>query len=400
MISMSWRTRRRVVGKAEDVAGIGADAGRLPGEQHLAVFGDLVLPLFSRRQVVGIDVLEADENARHAGALRLGDEVGYPMAQGVHLDQEAYVQAVSPAPLNDSIEDGLPILVAGEVVVGDEKAIDPLRPVGAQDAFDVVGAAPAGLASLHVDDGAERALERAAASGIEAGHALYGPAHPAAGEQRHDGARERRQVVDEIVGRPQAVRGGVAQDLVHAAFGFPGKQRDPHVEGLLQVGRRRGEHRKHAGDMEPADDDRDAGGAQRPGDVEGARILVGLHAHEADEAEVAAAAEVRDDLVEAKARVGLVGRRRLDVDVGAEQLPGGAVGDQGVDRGERVRRHRRAIPAGDVTVVVVMGRLDQDDGEPASRRRHGRRSARGSLRRGLAWVHPVSPDGRYLGETR
>jgi hypothetical protein len=46
-----------VVGEAEDIAGIGDDARRFPGLQHLTVFGDLVLPLLGAEQVVGIDVL-------------------------------------------------------------------------------------------------------------------------------------------------------------------------------------------------------------------------------------------------------------------------------------------------------------------------------------------------------
>ena len=43
---------------------------------------------------------------------------------------------------------------------------------------------------------------------------------------------------------------------------------------------------KQAGDVEAADHDLDPGGAQRPRDVEGARILVGLHADQTDEAEI------------------------------------------------------------------------------------------------------------------
>ena len=63
---------------------------------------------------------------------------------------------------------GFPILVAGEIVVGDEEAVDALGDVAADDLLDVVGAAPPRFASLHVDDRAEAALEGAAAAGIEA----------------------------------------------------------------------------------------------------------------------------------------------------------------------------------------------------------------------------------------
>ena len=73
------------------------------------------------------------------------------------------------AQLDQAIEDRLPIAVAREVVVGDEEPGDALRRIGAHDLLDVVGGAIARLAALHVDDGAEAALERAAAAGIEAG---------------------------------------------------------------------------------------------------------------------------------------------------------------------------------------------------------------------------------------
>ena len=160
---------RRVGGKAEDIAGQRHDALRLPGEQHLAVFGDLVLPLLGAGEIVRVDVLEPDEDARDAGALRLLDEVRDLVAERVDLDHQAERNAVLLPQLDQAVEDRFPILVAGEIVVGDEEFVDALRPVEAHQLFDVVGRAEARLASLHVDDGAERALIGTAASGIEAG---------------------------------------------------------------------------------------------------------------------------------------------------------------------------------------------------------------------------------------
>ena len=58
----------RIVRESENVAGIGQDGRALPGQQHLAVFGDLVLPLLGAAQVVRVDVLEPDEHALDAGA--------------------------------------------------------------------------------------------------------------------------------------------------------------------------------------------------------------------------------------------------------------------------------------------------------------------------------------------
>ena len=75
--------------EAEDVAGVGDGAVVAPLLQHLAVFGDLVLPLLGGDQIVGIDVLEPDEHAPHAGLRRLLDEVRDLVAQRVDLDGEA-----------------------------------------------------------------------------------------------------------------------------------------------------------------------------------------------------------------------------------------------------------------------------------------------------------------------
>ena len=97
------------------------------------------------------------------------DEARNLVAQRVDLDHQAERNLVDLAQLDQAIEDRLPIPVAREIVVGDEEAGDALRPVRAHDLLDVVGRAAARLAALHVDDRAERTLERAAAPGIEAG---------------------------------------------------------------------------------------------------------------------------------------------------------------------------------------------------------------------------------------
>src|SRR5256885_10115266 len=46
----------------------------LPVQQHLPVFGDLVLPLLRRDQVLCVDALQPDQHAVGAGACRLFDE--------------------------------------------------------------------------------------------------------------------------------------------------------------------------------------------------------------------------------------------------------------------------------------------------------------------------------------
>ena len=92
------------------------------------------------------------------------------MAKRVHLDEEPDLQLLDLAQVDDPVEDRFPILVPGKIVVGDEEAAQSLRDVFADDLLDVVRRAAARFAALHVDDRAEGTLERATASGVEAGH--------------------------------------------------------------------------------------------------------------------------------------------------------------------------------------------------------------------------------------
>ncbi len=133
-----------VAGKTEDVAGIGDGAVLAPFLQHLAIFGDLVLSLLGRDQIVGIDVLQTDEHATHAGLRRLLDEIGNLVAQRVDLDRKADLRKVAVAQLDQAIEQHLPIAVAGEIVVGDEEPLDALRIVLAHDPLQIVGASGIG----------------------------------------------------------------------------------------------------------------------------------------------------------------------------------------------------------------------------------------------------------------
>ncbi len=279
-----------------------------------------------------------------------------------------------------TVEDRLPVLVAREIAISDEEPVDAVLVVLAQDALDIVGAAAAGFAPLHVDDGAERALERTAAPGVEGRDIADGLAHRVARQKRRYRVFERRQVVDVIVERLEGARSGIAHDLLHAAFRFAGKQRDAHVESLLQVGHHAREHRQHAGDVKTADDDGDTGVAQRLGDMQRARILVRLHTDQADETEIIIGAHVGDDPADADARVGFVDRRDLDIDVGPENFALRAIVEQAEDAGQRIRRHRRAVPADNVAVVVIMRRLHQHDAKAL---------ACGSRLGSLFWQHAL-----------
>ena len=74
-------------------------------------------------------------------------------------------------------------------------------------------------------------------------------------------------------------------------------------------------------------------------------------------------AEVADDLRRKNAAVGLVVGLDGEVDARAEDLALARVLRQAVHAGERVGRQRRAEPLNRIAPIVVVGRLDQDEGE-------------------------------------
>ncbi len=169
MIAMSRSMLCGRVGReAQDVARVGQHLGALPRLQHLAVFGDAILTFRRALETVGIDVLEPDENLLAPRAHRLLDEVRNFVAHRVHLHDEVYLQVVAALEFDDAIEDRFPIFVAREIVVGDKETLDALRRVRANQMLDVVGAAIARFAPLHIYDRAEAATERASAPRVEA----------------------------------------------------------------------------------------------------------------------------------------------------------------------------------------------------------------------------------------
>ena len=107
-------------------------------------------------------------NTNVAPARRLLNEIRNAMAARVDLQDQLDPEFFALAQLDQPVEDRFPVAIAGEIVVGDEKPRDALCRIGADDRLDVVGAAVTRYAALHVDDGAEAALKRAAAAGIEA----------------------------------------------------------------------------------------------------------------------------------------------------------------------------------------------------------------------------------------
>ena len=309
------------------------------------------------------------------------------VAERVHLDDEGAVQA-GLAQRDDPVENRLPVLVAGEIIVGDEEGMHALRHVGADDRLDVVGAAMPGFPALHVDDRAEGALEGAAAPGVETGDRAAGAANDPHGKQRRRRVLDARQVVHVIVERLELAGKGVVQHGVEASLGLAGEQADPERLRLAHVLRHFRQHGEAAGDMKPADGDLGASLAKTPGEIEGARKLVRLHADKADQAGTG----LRDgagDAFRPDARVGLVGSENLDVDVWTQRPPLGAFQRYSVQGGEAVGGDGRTQPLDDIAVVVVVRRFDQMElkrfsGHGTSLRAPARpychvRAARGSL---------------------
>ena len=345
---------RRVIREAQDVTRIGDGAHSLPGEQQLAVFGDLVLPLLGRNQRIGIYAFDPDEDASHARLRAFFDEVWDLVAQRVDLDHQADANALLHAQLDDAVEDRFPISVAGEVVVGNEEAVNAFRPVLADNEFDVVRRAPPRFPSLHVDDGTERALVRTAAPGIECRVFTCRALDVRTQQEGHRRRLDRGKVVEIIVDGLQRHFRRVAQQRIQPLLRLAREQADPQVESLLKIGLHPGQHRKTSRNVKPADDDGDSGGTQRTRDVHGAGKLVRLDAHQADQAETAMAFQLGNDPLWPDPGIGLVDRRHVDGDVGPEYLAPGGVDRESVKRGQRVRWHDRAEPLDHVAVVVVM----------------------------------------------
>src|SRR5665213_2581911 len=113
--------------------------------------------------------------------------------------------------MDQPVEDRLPVLVARQIVVRDEEMLDALRGIGADERFDVVGRPVARLAALDVDDRAERTLEGAASSSVEAGDKTDRAADALGWQKRQWRAFDAGQLFHEIIDRSQRPARGVLQ---------------------------------------------------------------------------------------------------------------------------------------------------------------------------------------------
>src|SRR5512144_717579 len=113
--------------------------------------------------------------------------------------------------------------------------------------------------------------------------------------------------------------------------------------------------------MKSADADLNARQAQRARDVHRPRKLVRLDADEADQPATAVVAYLPDDLARIDPRVGFVIGAQAELDIVAQNLAGGRVRRKSVERRQGIGRHDRTEPLDDVTVVVIVRRLDENE---------------------------------------
>ena len=331
-----------------------------PGLQHDPVFPDLVLPLFRALERLRIDALKPDEDLVAAGPRRLLDEARDLVAERVDLKDQLDRNALVGSQIDQAVEDRLPVAVAGEIVVGDEIVVDALGVIGAHDRFDVIGAPIARLAALDIDDGAEAALERAAAAGVEARVVADDAPHDFLRQHGDRGRLHAGHVMEVIVDGLRLAGVDVADEIGHPALALARIEGHAQRLGLLQVRRQLGKHRNAAGDVESADHHRHALRPELAGKIKGARKLIRLDPDEADKS-ASRRLDLARDRLDVDDRVALVAGVDVDVDVGAKSPLFPAGGQEPVDAGEAVRGDGGEAPLDHIAVVVIMRRLDQED---------------------------------------
>ena len=188
------------------------------------------------------------------------------------------------------------------------------------------------------------------------------PPHDFLRQHRDRGGLHAGHVVEVVVDGLRLAGGDVADEVGHPSLALPRVQGHAERLRLFQIRRQFRQHRYAAGDVESADHDRHVERPEFAREIEGARKLVRLHPDQPDKPAAVGLDALRhrldvDDLV------ALVIGFEFDVDVGAERFFLGASGQEPVDAGEAVRRDGGEPPLNHVAVVVIVGRLDEDDPE-------------------------------------
>ena len=208
--------------EADDVADVRADAGVAIGVDELRILGDFVLRFSGRGEIARVHAFHADENVGAAGGARFSHEVFDLPGEHVDLHHELQGNVLFVLQVRQRVEDGFPIFVAREIVVGEEIKGDSVGLVIAADGLgDVFGGAETHFAALHVDDGAEGALERTAAAAIERAEIRRDELAQIFRANHGDGLLVQIGfLIDEIVERLERALHRVAQDIAPGLFHF------------------------------------------------------------------------------------------------------------------------------------------------------------------------------------
>ena len=110
----------RVERKAQNVADVRGNIGVAIRLNQVPVLVHLVLFLSGRRQIARIDAFHADEHVDAAGLPRFRDEVLDLPRKHVDLHHELDRNALFVAQLDQRVENGFPVFVAREIIVGEK----------------------------------------------------------------------------------------------------------------------------------------------------------------------------------------------------------------------------------------------------------------------------------------
>lgn len=203
-------------------------------------------------------------------------------------------------------------------------------------------------------------MKRTAASSVEARIGAGDAAGNAAGQEGQRCVPQSRQIGQEVVDGLELLLIDIGEDCRHARLGLAREKRHPEVEGLLQFVRYPGKHRQRAADVKTADHDRHALRPEGPPQIERPGELIGLHADQSDKARIRSPYG-SCQLSGVDAPVAFIVGFDLNSRVRSEHLPVGAIPDQPVNAGKAVRRDQTPSPLDDVSVVIVVRGLDQND---------------------------------------
>ena len=159
------------------------------------------------------------------------------MTKRVDLDHEAERDTIPFTKLNQPIEGRFPFFIACKIIVSDKKFSNPLRPIQAHEVLDIVRRTVARFATLHIDDGAKRALIRATAASVKTGARAERTLDVSLRKERHRGALHCRQVLHVVVYRREPSGGRIGNYRFEPPLGFAGEHGDTDIPASVEIDR-------------------------------------------------------------------------------------------------------------------------------------------------------------------